>query len=112
MEQIELIDEASETLRDIMSMVDGLMSIIDIARKADVKATEIVHRIIHTDGVYGLLPDELKEAIRDWASVSIALDKEVERQRHNAQRFEDEIQEMVDEREVMLEMAISELEEE
>jgi hypothetical protein len=90
-----------------MSMVDGLIGIIDIARKADVKATEIVHRMIHTEGVYGLLPEELKEAIRDWASVSIALDKEVERQRQSAQQFEDEIQEIVDEFHVM-----SELEEE
>jgi hypothetical protein len=107
MKAVEMINEANETLRDIMSMVDGLIGIIDIARKADVKATEIVHRMIHTEGVYGLLPEELKEAIRDWASVSIALDKEVERQRQSAQQFEDEIQEIVDEFHVM-----SELEEE
>ena len=103
----EEINEANQTLSDIMSMVDGLIGIIEIARKADVKATEIVHAIIHTEGVYDLLPDDLKEAIRDWASVSIALDKEVEKQRHTAQQFQDEIEEVLDELHVM-----SELEEE
>ena len=107
MKMIEQMQENSETLSDIMSMVDGLIGIIEIARKADVKATEIVHRIIHTEGVYDLLPEELREAIRDWASVSIALDKDVERQRRRAQQFEDEIEEIVDELHVM-----SELEEE
>ena len=90
MKMIEQMNEANETLSDIMTMVDGLIGIIEIARKADVKATEIVHTMIHTEGVYDLLPEELREAIRDWASVSIALDKEVEKQRQTAQQFQDD----------------------
>ena len=87
----KIIEEANQTLSDIMTMVDGLMTVIDVARKADVKATQIVHAIIHTEGVYELLPDELKEAIRDWASVSLALDREVDRLRGEAMQMEEEL---------------------
>jgi hypothetical protein len=70
--------EAKQMIAEIEELVDRLTDIMSMSRRANRKAVDIIHTMLHTPNVFAELPEQLKTDVANWSKVCMAVETETE----------------------------------
>ena len=70
--------EAKQMIAEIEELVSRLTDIMSMSRKANRKAVDIIHTMLHTPNVFAELPEQLKADVANWSKVCMAVETETE----------------------------------
>jgi len=70
--------EAKQMMAEIEELVSRLTEIASMSRRANRKAVDIIHTMLHTPNVFEVMPDQLKEDVNTWTKVVMAVEMETE----------------------------------
>tara|TARA_R110002020_G_scaffold304876_3_gene520688 strand:- start:656 stop:931 length:276 start_codon:yes stop_codon:yes gene_type:complete len=77
-EEPEEMKEAQQMIAEITQLVERLTDITVMSRRANRKAVDIIHTMLHTPNVFTELPEQLKEDVANWSKVCLAVEAETE----------------------------------